>query len=114
MVFAVNAATSGNSTFDKYKQLAVKQNGTALGQDALIAGGAQAAASPSTVTMKAGGGGGAGGAGGASKTGSASMAQGTGTNGNGESCSCSCLCSPNSFAGMPMDSFGGFPGMMNM
>lgn len=115
MVFAINAATTGDKTMSAFKQLAINTNGTSLAPGALQSVDPNVNAAPTTVTVVAGEGG-AGAiatqsAGGAAAT--ATVIAGAGQDGQGQACSCSCLCGMNSFpASAAVGNFGGFPGLM--
>lgn len=135
MVFAINAATTGDKTFAAYKQLAIAQNGTAL-SSAPIQAPAPPTAAQSTVVVEAtsttvamvhsstpavGQGsspavpvqGSSTVAPGVPAAG-ASVVPGQGSMGNGGACSCSCLCGVGSLTpqGAGVDHFGGYAGMM--
>lgn len=122
MVFAINAAETGDKTFSVWKQLAIQKNGTAasLSTAPLASPAPNAAAKPSTVTINAGGGhmvtsvvGQASHATAAAPP-AATIAQGTGKTGNGDACSCQCLCGANSFPpNVAQGNFGGFAGMLS-
>ncbi|KAF1811140.1 hypothetical protein P152DRAFT_80313 [Eremomyces bilateralis CBS 781.70] len=124
MVFAINAAATGEKTFEAYKALALgSANGTgqAAGGQATggLLAGTPAPAQSSTVTLVATSvavadpGAATGAATGAAAAPSGSVAQGQGTTPGGQPCACSCLCGVNSFppeVGQGM--FGGFLGQL--
>ncbi|KAJ9642553.1 hypothetical protein H2199_004934 [Coniosporium tulheliwenetii] len=127
MVFAINAATTGDKTFAAYKQLAIAQNGTAL-SSAPIQAPAPPTAAQSTVVVEATSTtvavvhsstpavpvqGSSTVAAGAPAAG-ASVVPGQGSMGDGGACSCSCLCGVGSVTpqGAGVDHFGGYAGMM--
>jgi len=120
MVFAINAAKTGDKTFSVWKQLAISKNGTqaSLSAAPLVNGGPNAAAQPSTVTVVANGGSHAVATGAATHANSvaapaATIAHGVGTTGNGDACNCQCLCGVNSFPSVAAQGhFGGFAGML--
>lgn len=121
MVFAVNAATTGDKTMSAFKQLAVNTNGTGLVQGGLQSVDPNAQAIATTVTVVAGGGGAgqavatppASGTLAAGGLATATVIAGAGQDGAGQACSCSCLCGMNSFpANAAIANFGGFPGLM--
>ena len=106
MVFAINAATTGDKTFAQYKQLAVNTNGTALTTAAIQSVGAGAQAAPTTVTIAAG-------SGTTDAASAASVVAGTGTDSTGNACACQCLCGVNAFPqAAAANNFGGFAGML--
>ncbi|KAF1921678.1 hypothetical protein BDU57DRAFT_57360 [Ampelomyces quisqualis] len=112
MVFAVNAATTGDKTMADFKALAVGTNGTSLTPGGLQRVDPAAAAAPTTVTIDAGGMANQTPAAAAAPPG-ATVIPGNGKDGAGQTCSCSCLCGMNSFPpNAAVNSFGGFPGLM--
>ncbi|KAJ4294544.1 hypothetical protein N0V90_008235 [Kalmusia sp. IMI 367209] len=116
MVFAINAATTGDKTMSAFKQLAILGNSTKqapLTSAAIqqVQAGAQAA--PSTVTVQAGGAAATGAATGAAAS-TATVVAGQGTDNAGNTCGCQCLCGVNSFPQeAAVNNFGGFAGMIN-
>lgn len=111
MVFAVNPASSGDKTFQLYKQLAITNNSTGLQQAPIVQGTASAVAS--TVTLAATSLAATAASAAAASSGTASVVSGQGQAANGGTCSCSCLCGQNSWpANAAVNNFGGFAGMM--
>ena len=110
MVFAVNAATTGEKTMAVFKNTAINGNSTKsanLGLAAIQSVDPAAAAAPSTVTVQAASGTGAV----AGST--ATVVAGQGSDQNGQSCGCQCLCGVNSFPQQAaVNNFGGFAGML--
>ena len=103
MVFSVNAASTGDSTFTDFKQLAIQQNGTA------------SAAGPDALTQPGGivGGGGAKATGTVTMGSSPAVVTGSGTAADGSTCQCSCLCEPGQLPqGAGWGGFGGFAGTL--
>lgn len=114
MVFAINAAESGDKTMSEFKNLAILGNSTKqapLELAAIQSVQPGAAAAPSTVTVQAGGTGTvAAGAPGSTAT----VVAGTGVDSTGNACGCQCLCGVNSFPQeAAVNNFGGFAGMIN-
>ncbi|KAF1967555.1 hypothetical protein BU23DRAFT_287120 [Bimuria novae-zelandiae CBS 107.79] len=112
MVFAVNAATTGDKTMSVFKNNAINKNSTKqadLKPAAIQQVNPAAAAAPSTVTVAAG-------AANAAATGAgatATVVAGQGTDGAGQACGCQCLCGVNSFPQeAAVNNFGGFAGML--
>ena len=112
MVFAVNAATTGEKTMAVFKNTAINGNSTKsanLGLAAIQSVDPAAAAAPSTVTVQAASGTGAVGAPGSTAT----VVAGQGTDTAGQACGCTCLCGVNSFPqAAAVNNFGGFAGML--
>ncbi|KAL1612234.1 hypothetical protein SLS60_000458 [Paraconiothyrium brasiliense] len=113
MVFAINAATTGDKTMAVFKNNAINKNSTKsanLGLAPIQSVNAGAAAVASTVTVAAGGSAATGtGAAGAAAT----VVAGQGTDSAGNACGCQCLCGVNSFPQTAaVNNFGGFAGML--
>ncbi|KAF2441476.1 hypothetical protein P171DRAFT_72702 [Karstenula rhodostoma CBS 690.94] len=110
MVFAINAATTGDKTMSVFKNNAINKNSTKsadLGLAPIQSVDPAAAAAPSTVTVAAASGTGAA----AGST--ASVVAGQGTDPAGNICGCQCLCGVNSFPQQAaVNNFGGFAGML--
>lgn len=116
MVFAINAAKTGEKTFSAWKQLAISKNGTAasLNTAPLASPAPAAAGKPSTVTVNVGGGAASHATQATVAAPHATVAQGHGVTGNGDACSCQCLCGQNSFPQVAAQNhFGGFAGMIS-
>jgi hypothetical protein len=98
MVFSINPST--DKTQADFKQLAIKQNGTAL-STAVIVGGPAAATTVSVAAPAA-----------TTAAGAGTMVAGSGTVVVGGACSCSCLCGVESFpnAAQGLGAFGGLSG----
>lgn len=110
MVFAINAATTGDKTMSVFKNNAINKNSTKSANLALAPiqnVNPAAAAAPSTVTVAA-----ASGTGGAVGS-TATVVAGQGTDPAGNACGCQCLCGVNSFPqAAAVNNFGGFAGML--
>ncbi|KAK7190984.1 serine-threonine rich protein [Paraphaeosphaeria sporulosa] len=109
MVFAINAATTGDKTMSVFKNNAINKNSTKsanLGLAPIQSVNPAAAAAPSTVTVAAASGTGAAGS-------TATVVAGQGTDTAGNACGCQCLCGVNSFPqAAAVNNFGGFAGML--
>ena len=116
MVFAVNAATTGDKTMAVFKNTAINGNSTKQADLALApiqSVDPNAAAAPTTVTVAAGSGTGAAATGTGAAGSVATVVAGQGTDANGGTCGCSCLCGVNSFPqAAAVNNFGGFAGML--
>ncbi|KAJ4357638.1 uncharacterized protein N0V89_002214 [Didymosphaeria variabile] len=114
MVFAINAATTGDKTMAVFKNNAINKNSTKsanLGLAPIQSVNAGAAAAASTVTVAAGGAAAATGTGAAGAA--ATVVAGQGTDSAGNACGCQCLCGVNSFPqAAAVNNFGGFAGML--
>ncbi|KAF2142417.1 uncharacterized protein K452DRAFT_270059 [Aplosporella prunicola CBS 121167] len=108
MVFSINAAMEGDKTFEAFKDLAMKINGTDMmtvaTPDMLTPAGA--AATPQMASVAA-----ASVAETPAAAASASTVPGMGFAADGGACDCSCLCGANSFPeGAAMNNYGGVAG----